>query len=104
MERPERPVLAWILGAALLVYSVVALVVIHRWISGAAAPFIALLLWQRHPRARFSTYVFLSVVGMRGAMTHSWPALLFAVTAILLLQLPSARAAWPSLRPTWSRR
>lgn len=82
---------------ALLVYAFVALAVTQWWISGLAAPLVAALLAGRHSRARFSAYVFLSVVAARGAVHAHWAALGFAVTALLLLQSTPACRAWPRL-------
>jgi hypothetical protein len=90
--------LAVVMTASLLVYAVVALAVRHWWISGAAAPVVAYLLWRSHPRARFAAYVFFSVVALRGAMGDSWGAAAYAVAAIVLLQTPAALRAWPRLR------
>jgi len=86
------------LAGSLLVYAVVALGVRHWWISGAAAPVVAYLLWRAHPRARFAAYVFFSVVALRGALRGSWGALAYALAAIALLQTPAALRAWPRLR------
>jgi len=99
----ERPAVAWALVVALLAYAVVALAWGRWWLSGAAAPVVAWLLWRRHPRARFSAYVLLSAVLLRGAFTRSWASAAFAGAAILLLQAPAARRAWPRLRPGATR-
>jgi hypothetical protein len=96
-RRPPR--VAWALAASLVVYTVIALAIRHWWISGAAAPVIAVLLWRAHPRARFSAYVFFSVVALRGGLRNSWGSVVYAVAAILLLQTPAALRAWPRLRP-----
>ncbi len=78
---------------------------------GLAAPYVAVLLWRRHPRARFAAYVFLTHETVRGLHFRRWDAVLVAVAGILLLQLPSARRWVPSLRPAeirarlpWRRR
>lgn len=99
MPNPSRPPLVPLLTAALVVYTLVALVVAHRWISGLAAALVAVLLWRRHPRARLSAYVLLSAAGVRGLATGAWGFVLFALGAIALLQTPGARRAWPRLRP-----
>lgn len=99
MTPPRPPLVAVLLVASLAVYAVIALGVAHWWISGAAAPVIAILLWRAHPRARFSAYVFFSVVALRGGIRDSWGSLAYGVAAILLLQTPSALRAWPRLRP-----
>ena len=99
MTSPERPVVAVLLPAALLVYAALALAVAHWWLSGLAAPVVAWLLWRRHPRARFAAYVLLSVVALRGLVTRDWVVVGVAAGAIALLQLPSAARVWPRLRP-----
>lgn len=83
------------LTLALAGYAWLALAVAHWWISGVAAPLVAALLVVRHARARFSAYVFFSVVAMRGLMTAHWMPVAFAAAAILLLQSPPALRAWP---------
>ena len=94
-SRGERA-LALFLALALAGYATFALVV-RWWVSGLAAPVVALLLLARHRRARFSAYVFFSVVVLRGAVTGSWMLAGAAAAAILLLQTPVARRAWPRL-------
>jgi hypothetical protein len=78
---------------------------------GLAAPYVATLLWRRHPRARFATYVFLTHEAVRGLHFHHWDAVLAAAAGVLLLQLPAACRWAPSLRPAeirarlpWRRR
>ncbi|MBI3455752.1 MAG: hypothetical protein HY002_08190 [Candidatus Rokubacteria bacterium] len=66
---------------------------------GLAAPYVALLLWRRHPRARFAAYVFLTHEALRGLHFRRWDAVLVAAGWILLVQLPSARRWAPSLQP-----
>jgi hypothetical protein len=83
-------------AGGLLVYAVLGLVA-HRWISGLAAPLVAALLAIRHPRARFTAYVFFSAVLVRGLVAAAWPLMLFAVAGILVLQTPAARRVWPRL-------
>jgi len=87
------------LPLSLLAYAVVALGYRHWWISGAVAPLVAWLLWRRHPRARWSSYVLLSAMVWRGLLTGSWGTLAYAVAAIGALQLPAARALWPRVKP-----
>jgi hypothetical protein len=93
----ERPAIALALAAALLAYAAVALAWAHWWVSGAAAPLAAWLLWRRHPRARFAAYVLLTAVALRGALAGAWEAVVFALAVIALLQAPAARRAWPRL-------
>jgi len=99
----RRPVIALLLPAALLGYAGLALGVARWWISGLAAPLIAILLWRRHPRARFAAYVFLSVVALRGALGRHWGAVLFAAASVALMQTAAARRAWPPLRARMPR-
>jgi hypothetical protein len=91
----ERLVVVAIVGG-LLVYAALALAA-HRFLSGLAAPVVAALLGIRHPRARFSAYVFFTALAVRGLAAGAWPLLLFAGAGILVLQLPAARRAWPRL-------
>ena len=88
-----------LLPPACVVYAAAALAWRHSWISAVAGALIALLLWWRHPRARFAAYVFFSAMAVRGALTAAWAPLAFAVLAVLVMQTPPARAAWPRLRP-----
>jgi len=92
----ERAV-ALLLALALAGYATLALGIGHWWVSGAAAPVVAVLLLARHRRARFSAYVFFSVVVLRGVFTGWWVLVGGAVAAILLLQTPVALRAWPRL-------
>jgi hypothetical protein len=76
---------------------------------GLAAPYVAWLVWRRHPRARFAAYVFLTHEALRGLHLHRWDAVALAAVWVLLLQWPSARQWLPSLRPAdmrarWRRR
>lgn len=102
MSEP-RPAVAVLLPLALLAYAVVALGVARWWVSGLAAPVVGALLWRRHPRARFAAYVFFSVVALRGLVGRHWAAVLFAAGAVVLMQTPAARRAWPRLRPGRTR-
>jgi hypothetical protein len=76
---------------------------------GVAAPYVASLVWRRHPRARFAAYVYFTHEAVRGAHLHRWDAVALAALWVLLLQLPAARGWLPSLRPAemrarWRRR
>ena len=76
---------------------------------GLAAPYVAWLVWRRHPRARFAAYVFLTHETVRGWHGHHRDAVAIALAWVLLLQLPAARRWMPSLRPAemiarWRRR
>jgi len=100
-HRAERA-LASGLALALAGYATFALVVGHWWVSGVAAPVVAALMLARHRRARFSAYIFFSVVVARGVLTGWWMLAGGAVGAILLLQTPLALRTWPRL-PTPAR-
>jgi hypothetical protein len=66
---------------------------------GLAAPYVAWLVWRRHPRARFAAYVFFTHEALRGLHLRHWDAVALAGLAVLLLQLPAARRWLPSVRP-----
>jgi hypothetical protein len=70
---------------------------------GLVAPYVAWLVWRRHPRARFAAYVFFTHEAVRGAHFDRWDAVALAGLWILLLQLPAARRWLPSLRPAEMR-
>lgn len=82
------------LAGGLLLYAALALAA-HRWISGLVAPLVAALLIARHPRARFSAYVFFSALAVRGLVAGAWALALFAGGAIVVMQTPPAVRAWP---------
>jgi hypothetical protein len=100
----RRPFVIGLVVVALLAYAGLALFVESRGISGLAAAIVAWLLGRRHPRARFAAYIFLSAVGLRSVMTEHWATLAFAVILLGVLQIPSARRAWPRLTWRWSQR
>ena len=87
------------LPLACAAYAVAALAWRHSWISAVAGALVATLLWMRHPRARFAAYIFFSAMAIRSALMGAWPTLVFAALAVLVMQTPPARAAWPRLRP-----
>ncbi|MBI3637196.1 MAG: hypothetical protein HY216_13460 [Candidatus Rokubacteria bacterium] len=89
--------IAVLVPLALLAYAAYALLVAHWWVSGLAASIVAALLWTRHPRARFSAYVLLSVIVLRGLIRGEWGAAAFGAVAIAVLQLPASRRAWPRI-------
>jgi hypothetical protein len=91
--------LTFTLVAALVLYSAYALRIGHWWISGLAAPVVALMLLGRHRRARFAAYVFLTVALLRTAFVGHWGIALGAGGALLLLQTPAACRLWPRLTP-----
>ncbi len=70
---------------------------------GLAAPYVAWLVWRRHPRARFAAYVFFTHEALRGVHLRRWDAVALAALWILLLQLPAARRWLPSIRPAEMR-
>ena len=96
--RSGARVVAVALVASLLVYAVIA-VTRRWWPSAAMAPLLAVLLWRRHRRARFTAYVFFSVLAARGSLTGVWARPAYALAAVGLLQTSAARAAWPRLQP-----
>jgi len=95
--RPHTRLVTTAFVASLLIYAIVA-VTRHWWPSAVMAPLLAVLLWQRHGRARFAAYVFFSVMAVRGLVTGVWGLPAYALAAVGLLQTPAARAAWPRLR------
>ena len=100
--RPRPSLVVVVLVTSLLVYSGVA-ITRQWWPSAVVAPLVAALLWRRHRRARFSAYVFFSVLAARGALTHVWALPVYALAAVALLQTPAARFAWPRLTPGRTR-
>src|SRR5260370_41859928 len=44
---------------------------------GLAAPWVGILLWRRHLRARFAAYVFLTLEAGRGLHLRHWDAVSF---------------------------
>ena len=94
---PRSPVV-WALVTSLLVYGVIA-ATRRWWPSAVMAPIVAALLWRQHRRARFTAYVFLTVLAIRGALVGVWALTVYAVVVIALLQTPAAARVWPRLRP-----
>jgi hypothetical protein len=82
------------LAAGLVAYALIALSA-HRFVSAMVAPGVAALLVWRHPRARFSAYVFFSALAVRGLVAGAWALALFAGAAIVVMQTPPAVRAWP---------
>ncbi|HWP37702.1 MAG TPA: hypothetical protein VNL18_09160, partial [Gemmatimonadales bacterium] len=83
--------IAWLLAFTLVACAGVA-AARGWWLSGVGALVAAGLLWRGHPRARFATYVLLTVVAVRAALAGSVVVVVLAVAAVLALQTPSARA------------
>lgn len=71
----------------------------HWWPSAIVAPIVAALLWWRHPRARFTAYIFFTVLAIRGVITGMWALPAYAAVALALMQTVAARRAWPRLLP-----
>jgi hypothetical protein len=92
-----------LMPAALVLYAIVAFAWFDRWPSAAAALVVALLLWRRHSRARFSAYIVFSAVAARAALAGEWPMLALALAAVGVMQTPPAARAWPRLRPGATR-
>ncbi len=65
------------------------------------APLAAYLLWNRKPRARLATYVFLTFDALRSLRLAHWLPLVLDIAIILYLQTPAMRHLYPSM---WSRR
>jgi hypothetical protein len=82
---------------SLVLYALGAVALGGWWLSGAVALAVAALLWRRHPQARFSAYVFCTVLALRGALSRTWPLVLFAAAVVALMQTRAARQAWPRL-------
>ena len=66
-----------------------------------AGPLAAYLLWRGNPRARLTTYVFLTFDVLRSARLAHWLPMAIDVSIILYLQTPAMRRLYPSM---WSRR
>jgi hypothetical protein len=110
----RRPAGLWVLTAALLAspaFHAFALLLNTHWLNFGShhpwdsfvyfliAPVVGWLMLDRHERARFSVYVFLSCEILRAIRIHSWLLGIFAVGSILYLQLPAARQFHPSVDP-----
>ena len=68
-------------------------------IYGCGAAYIGYLCWQQSPRARFAAYVFLSVDIVRAVRGSHWLTVVIDLVVLSLMQLPSVRAIYPSIRP-----
>ena len=73
------------------------------WFSAIAASVVALLLWRRHPRARFAAYVFFTALALRLAATGVWALAVYPVIAVGFMQTAAARRLWPPIAPGWRR-
>ena len=68
-------------------------------IYGCGAAYIGYLCWRQWPRARFAVYVFLSVDIVRAVRGSHWLTVVIDLVVLSILQLPSVRAVYPSIRP-----
>jgi hypothetical protein len=68
-------------------------------IYGCSAAYIGYLCWRPSPRARFATYIFLTVDLFRALRGSHWATVLIDVAMIGLMQLPAFRAVYPSIHP-----
>ncbi len=68
-------------------------------IYAVVAPLVGLLLFARHPRARFATYIFLSMDLIRTFQTHSRIFLAVDLAILLFLQTPLMRGVFPRIDP-----
>lgn len=66
-------------------------------IYGVVAPLIGALLATTHRRARFASYVFLTMELLRSYRAESLTMGAVAIGVLLVLQLPRMRALWPSV-------
>ena len=66
-------------------------------VYAVVAPLVGLLLFARHPRARFATYIFLSMDLLRTIRTHSWIFLAVDLAILLFLQTPLMRSVFPPI-------
>jgi hypothetical protein len=78
-------------------------------IYGGGASYVGYLCWRRSPRARFATYIFLTVDLIRALRHGQWWLVPLDLVAIMVMQTPAFRATFPSIRPTdlmtrWRRR
>jgi hypothetical protein len=64
-------------------------------IYAIAAPFVGLLLLRRHARARFASYIFLSLDIIRTAIRGVWPFFAADLAVLLILQTPIMRRVHP---------
>ena len=76
----------------------------HGWASslayGVAAPWVAILLWRRSPRARMAAYIFFAFDAVRSVRLGHPVPLALDVAGTLYLLTPAMRALYPSM---WSR-
>jgi hypothetical protein len=68
-------------------------------IYACGAAYIGALCWRESPRARFAAYVFLSVDIVRAVRGSHWMTVGIDLVVLSLMQLPSVRAVYPSIRP-----
>ena len=68
-------------------------------IYGCGTAYIGALCWQQSPRARFASYVFLTVDIVRAVRGNHWLTVVIDLVVLSIMQLPSMRAVYPSIRP-----
>jgi hypothetical protein len=68
-------------------------------IYGCGAAYIGYLCWRQSPRARFAAYVFVSVDILRAVRGSHWLTVVIDLVVLSIMQLPSVRAVYPSIRP-----
>lgn len=68
-------------------------------IYGGIASYVGYLCWHRSPRARFATYLFLTLDAIQAIRGGHWWTLSINLTLILIMQLPAFRAVYPSIQP-----
>jgi hypothetical protein len=61
------------------------------------APIVGLLLLLRHRRARFASYIFLTMDVVRTAVRGVWPFLVADLLILLFLQTPLMRRVYPRI-------
>ena len=71
------------------------------WVAyGILGPYVSWLLWRGRPRARFAAYLFMTHEVVRGLVRSRPSAVVAALAAIGILQLPSVRRYLPAIRPS----
>jgi hypothetical protein len=68
-------------------------------IYGCGAAYVGYLCWRQSPRARFAAYVFLTVDIIRAVRGSHWGTVVIDLVVLSVMQLPSVRATYPSIRP-----
>lgn len=68
-------------------------------IYGGIASYVGYLCWHQSPRARFATYLFLTLDAIQAIRGGHWWTISINLTLILIMQLPAFRAVYPSIQP-----